>query len=93
VKLPIRGTSTLGEASGSVMPGATNRIDQPLKGGNVMKVLVRLDLSRYCVDTLKTLYRDGILTRDEFYGEVLERGCHEWIAIQLCREVEGSRAS
>ena len=58
-----------------------------------MKIYIKLDLSRYCQETLNLLYKDGVITRDEFYQEVVERGCDEWIALQLCRHVEGLRAS
>ena len=58
-----------------------------------MRIIVELDLSRYDVDTIKRLYLEGIISRDEFKAEVMRRGCHEWLAIELCRMIESKRAS
>ena len=54
-----------------------------------MRVLVHLDLSKYSQDTLNVLYKDGILTREEFMGEIMNRGCDEYLALQLCRFLSG----
>ena len=58
-----------------------------------MKVLVQLDLKKYCLDTIKVLYKDGILTRDEFYSELLNRGCAEYLALCICRAIEDERVA
>lgn len=58
-----------------------------------MTVYVKLDLSKYSLDTIKVLFKDGILTREEFMAEIMRRGCDEYIALQLCRHIEGLRAS
>ena len=58
-----------------------------------MTVYIKLDLSKYCLETIKVLYKDGILTREEFHSELMKRGCDEYIALQICRHIEGLRAS
>lgn len=52
-----------------------------------MRVLVRIDLSVYELDTLKVLYKQHIISRSELIAELKERGCDGWIALQIARDV------
>lgn len=51
-----------------------------------MKVIVRLDLRRYTLNTVKRLYWENIISRDELTAELEERGMDALTILTIVRE-------
>lgn len=52
---------------------------------------ITLDLSPYSTKTVKKLFYDQILTRDEFIFELRERGCSQEYAQQVADLIQDKR--
>lgn len=53
-----------------------------------MKILIRLDLSKYDVGTIKTLHRERIISSKVLAAELKERGYDEWTILRYTRSWE-----
>jgi len=58
-----------------------------------MSMLIRVDLSKLEVVTLKQLYHERVLSRDEFKSEMMRRGHDEYFAIQMVRDLDKRRSA